>query len=196
LLATAQQCTSPMAKTLSIPAIRTTQGGSQWTRNPIPGKASIFPAPFPGGEGSSWKFSLVDEVHVPLELPVGHYVLSWRWDCELTSQVWTNCGDVTIVASNSTPAPPAPPSPSPAPPAPPTPTPAPTPVPPPPSPPPAPPAHCAAVWQQCGRAVSFAGPTCCESGCSCAGTGTYKQCTPPKGQWTCGAAAHPLVAPL
>ena len=31
---------------------------------------------------------------------------------------------------------------------------------------------------------------------SCAGTGTYKQCTPPKGQWTCGAATHPLVAPL
>ena len=25
------------------------------------------------------------------------YVLSWRWDCELTAQVWNACSDVTIV---------------------------------------------------------------------------------------------------
>ena len=30
-------------------------------------------------------------------LEPGEYVLSWRWDCELTAQVWNACSDVTIV---------------------------------------------------------------------------------------------------
>ncbi len=87
--------------TISIPATRTTVGthptGSQWTKNPIPKSADYFPPPFPGAVDSHWKFSLVDKVELPASLPAGEYVLSWRWDCELTSQVWTNCGDVTIV---------------------------------------------------------------------------------------------------
>ena len=86
--------------TLTINATRTTAGthpaGSQWSKNPIPSDASYFPAPFSGGSGSHWDFSLVDEVVVPEDLAAGNYTLSWRWDCELTSQVWTNCGDVTI----------------------------------------------------------------------------------------------------
>eukprot|EP00036_Acanthoecidae_sp_10tr_P012007 CAMPEP_0182917744 /NCGR_PEP_ID=MMETSP0105_2-20130417/1687_1 /TAXON_ID=81532 ORGANISM="Acanthoeca-like sp., Strain 10tr" /NCGR_SAMPLE_ID=MMETSP0105_2 /ASSEMBLY_ACC=CAM_ASM_000205 /LENGTH=475 /DNA_ID=CAMNT_0025054763 /DNA_START=27 /DNA_END=1454 /DNA_ORIENTATION=+ len=39
-----------------------------------------------------------DEVIVPKDLAPGDYVLSWRWDCEETAQIWQNCADVTIVA--------------------------------------------------------------------------------------------------
>ena len=28
------------------------------------------------------------------------YVLGWRWDCEATAQVWSNCADVTLVAQD------------------------------------------------------------------------------------------------
>ena len=41
---------------------------------------------------------IVDEVLIPKDLPVGEYVLGWRWDCEESTQVWSNCADVTIVA--------------------------------------------------------------------------------------------------
>lgn len=85
--------------TKSIAATRTTIAGRQWTRNPIPKDTAFFPAPFPGGSGVHWSFSLVDRVAIPSDLPTGNYVVSWRWDCELTPQVWTNCGDVTIVDS-------------------------------------------------------------------------------------------------
>ena len=27
----------------------------------------------------------------------GEYVLGWRWDCEMSSQVWSSCADITIV---------------------------------------------------------------------------------------------------
>jgi hypothetical protein len=91
--------------TLAIPATRTTLGtspaGSMWSKNPIPEAASFFPAPFPGAVGSRWAFSLLDEVVVPADLPAGDYILSWRWDCELTPQVWSNCGDVQITVSGA-----------------------------------------------------------------------------------------------
>ena len=91
--------------TIHIPATRTSKGthptGSEWTKNPIPASAGYFPSPFEGAVGSKWEFSLVDQVVVPPELPPGEYTLSWRWDCELTSQVWTNCGDISITADVS-----------------------------------------------------------------------------------------------
>ena len=40
-------------------------------------------------------YSMTDIVKVPQA--VGRYTLSWRWDCELTAQVWNACSDVTIV---------------------------------------------------------------------------------------------------
>jgi len=42
---------------------------------------------------------IVDEVIVP-PLPAGDYVLGFRWDSEATSQVWSSCADVTLVASS------------------------------------------------------------------------------------------------
>lgn len=39
-------------------------------------------------------FNMVDLVTVPNK--PGDYILSWRWDCEQTSQVWTQCADIII----------------------------------------------------------------------------------------------------
>ena len=41
---------------------------------------------------------IVDTVIVPASTAPGEYVLGWRWDCEETTQVWSNCADVTICA--------------------------------------------------------------------------------------------------
>ena len=50
--------------------------------------------PVPWCEG--FPFSLVDRVVVPTDLEAGDYLLSWRWDCEMTHQVWQNCADVRL----------------------------------------------------------------------------------------------------
>merc|ERR1711915_75870 len=102
-------------------ANRTTSGttpkGSQWTKNPIPAckvwhggyyndddkcsEGTQFPPPAPGlfGYGilrkditrSNFQFSIGDYVEVPAGLEPGKYVLSFRWDCEQTAQVWNTC---------------------------------------------------------------------------------------------------------
>lgn len=97
--------------------------GSQWRRNPVPACAGgnmgtgggtgpqnpcnvpefppSMPGVFGGGLGGNPKqivsaeVGIVDRVHVP-KVPPGDYVLSFRWDCEQTPQVWQNCADVTI----------------------------------------------------------------------------------------------------
>jgi hypothetical protein len=42
-------------------------------------------------------FTIQDVVDVPASLPLGHYVLSWRWDAEQTKQVWSHCSDIEVV---------------------------------------------------------------------------------------------------
>lgn len=97
----------------AIPALRTSLGasGSMWTKNPAPNcdPSCPFPEPLPNVHGHVWnckdgcilgKINLVDLVRIPASIPPGDYVLSWRWDCEETTQVWTNCGDVTITAGD------------------------------------------------------------------------------------------------
>jgi hypothetical protein len=34
---------------------------------------------------------------IPSDIAPGKYILSFRYDCEATAQVWSNCADVTIV---------------------------------------------------------------------------------------------------
>lgn len=46
-------------------------------------------------------FSIVDEVVAPSE--PGQYMLSWRWDCEQSPQVWNSCADILVVAAPSPP---------------------------------------------------------------------------------------------
>lgn len=56
-----------------------------------------FPPLFPGAQGCDHFHSIRDVVKVPSELPPGEYVLGWRYDCEATAQVWSNCADLTLV---------------------------------------------------------------------------------------------------
>ena len=39
----------------------------------------------------------MDKVVVPHDVEAGVYLLSWRWDCEESTQVWQNCADINIV---------------------------------------------------------------------------------------------------
>jgi len=57
--------------------------------------------------GMSNAWSIVDRVQVP-DTP-GEYVLSWRWDCEETAQVWSSCADITVATKPTPPKPPSPP---------------------------------------------------------------------------------------
>jgi len=43
-----------------------------------------------------FNFNMVDLVQIPADLPAGDYVLSFRWDCEQTPQIWANCADIKI----------------------------------------------------------------------------------------------------
>jgi hypothetical protein len=43
-----------------------------------------------------FKFNVIDQVKIPADLPGGEYVLSLRWDCEQTPQIWAQCSDFTI----------------------------------------------------------------------------------------------------
>jgi len=99
----------------------TTPAGSQWTKNPIPAcaaadggyysggcdaNATQFPPPAEGlfGFGGTsaalgqtlFRFTVMDRVRVP-KIARGEYVLSWRWDCEQTTQVWNSCSSIRIV---------------------------------------------------------------------------------------------------
>jgi len=65
-----------------------------------PPGTSQFPEVVPGlssFENVTWGWSIMDRLVVPADLEPGEYILSWRWDCEESWQVWQNCADVTIV---------------------------------------------------------------------------------------------------
>ena len=101
----------------------TSPRGSMWAMNPLPveptaefpppcksgtqppvrapkavGKYSYNPGPCAGNWPTS--VSILDTVRVPADLPPGEYVLGWRWDCELTAQVWSACADITIAPAD------------------------------------------------------------------------------------------------
>mmetsp|Transcript_110706 Transcript_110706/g.220087 ORF Transcript_110706/g.220087 Transcript_110706/m.220087 type:complete len:377 (-) Transcript_110706:63-1193(-) len=104
----------------------TIPAGSTWTMNPLPrvdatkypDAMDAFPAPCydpnaPSdanvsvqGLCSGWygpdNLEVVDTVRVPVDLTPGEYVVQWRWDCEESSQIWSNCADVTVRAHPAT----------------------------------------------------------------------------------------------
>jgi len=118
------QYTNDTSGRVPFAALRTTEGttpsGSHWTKNPVPpcrgadGGLSEpglyndktdkcvpqFAPPVPGilgfGIHEFPKFAIIDQVKVPTDLQPGKYVLSHRWDCEQTMQIWTSCSDVNI----------------------------------------------------------------------------------------------------
>ncbi|KAL1525546.1 hypothetical protein AB1Y20_020401 [Prymnesium parvum] len=79
----------------------TSPAGSTWSMLPIP---PTWLGPRCVGPGcESWEDHLVDGpsvldvLKIPTTLPPGEYILGWRYDCEATAQVWSNCADVTLV---------------------------------------------------------------------------------------------------
>ena len=106
-----------------IPAMDSNIGmkpkGSTWRRNPIPNcegahggglnddnscpQGTQFPAPGIGLHGFGktpkrdyFKWAVVDRIKVPTVIPIGHYVLSWRWDVEQINQIWNSCAAIKI----------------------------------------------------------------------------------------------------
>eukprot|EP01065_Artemidia_motanka_P022789 TRINITY_DN269_c0_g1_i1.p1 TRINITY_DN269_c0_g1~~TRINITY_DN269_c0_g1_i1.p1 ORF type:complete len:428 (+),score=110.04 TRINITY_DN269_c0_g1_i1:96-1379(+) len=106
----------------------TTPAGSTWSMVPLPACTGVnggfldgcvgpqFPPP-PGCNETCWGYErcpapvvkgkpchtkeiprIVDKVRVPKDLAAGEYVVGWRWDCEQTPQIWSACGDVTVVS--------------------------------------------------------------------------------------------------
>jgi len=71
-----------------------------------------FPPPAPRVQGygtyyhsnpalqPTFGFNIVDKLQVPATLTPGRYVLSFRWDCEQTPQIWSSCSDIEIVAGS------------------------------------------------------------------------------------------------
>lgn len=97
----------------------TIPAGSMWAMNPLPQSPTAdFPPPCkagtkppvrapmavgkygtnPGPCAGNWPttVTIMDTVRVPAYLKPGDYVLSWRWDCELTAQVWNACSDIRV----------------------------------------------------------------------------------------------------
>lgn len=68
----------------------------------LPGRyknAPEFMPPCPDCEGVDWNgYAVRDVVKIPTDLQPGKYILGFRYDCEATAQVWSNCADVTIEA--------------------------------------------------------------------------------------------------
>ena len=75
---------------IAIEAVRVTEGtnppGSEWTKMSLPTEMK---------ETDFWAFR--DLVAVPEDLEPGQYVLSYRWDCEHTPQVWNSCANINVV---------------------------------------------------------------------------------------------------
>ena len=46
-------------------------------------------------KGDSWAFR--DLVTVPEDLEAGKYVLSFRWDCQNSPQIWSSCANINIL---------------------------------------------------------------------------------------------------
>ena len=63
-----------------------------------PHRGCRFPPPCKGCAGGKHDQAIRDVVKVPATLQPGKYVLGWRWDCEATAQVWSNCADIELVA--------------------------------------------------------------------------------------------------
>ncbi len=60
-------------------------------------KSPEFPPPCDGCEGIDWNgYSVRDLVKIPENIESGKYILGFRYDCEATAQVWSNCADITI----------------------------------------------------------------------------------------------------
>ena len=63
----------------------TTPEGSEWAKINLPKDIDV---------GDAWAFK--DLVEVPQSLTPGDYVLSFRWDCLTSPQIWSACANIKI----------------------------------------------------------------------------------------------------
>jgi len=63
---------------------------------PLPGLAGYDPVGSPEARIDGFPYSIIDHVVVPRDIEPGPYLLSWRWDCEQSKQIWQNCADILI----------------------------------------------------------------------------------------------------
>jgi len=75
-----------LARELVTTSTGTTPEGSQWAKINIPRQLDTQ---------DNWAFK--DLVEVPETLLPGDYVLSFRWDCLESPQVWNSCANINIV---------------------------------------------------------------------------------------------------
>jgi len=70
-------------------------GGKTQFKEPLVGLSGfVVNATYPAL--SITAFSVVDTMLVPTDIEPGSYLLSWRWDCEQSPQIWQNCADILI----------------------------------------------------------------------------------------------------
>merc|ERR1712232_1152759 len=103
-----------------IPACASHGGGSNqlsgtacWlvgTQFPSPGKNLDTGGDLHGfceAQGTHWRpdclFTIVDQVQIPENTEPGKYVLSFRWDCEQTPQIWSTCSNIEILPASTKP---------------------------------------------------------------------------------------------
>ena len=57
---------------------------------PVAGLQAGFGGNSEGQRGPTlgFPYSIVDHVAVPSDIEAGDYLLSWRWDCEQSPQIW------------------------------------------------------------------------------------------------------------
>ena len=79
-----------LTERVELPAVRTREGtfppNSQWAKSPIE---------YNGHRNSA--SHIFDYVEVPVDLVSGQYVLSFRWDCQATPQIWNACANINII---------------------------------------------------------------------------------------------------
>ena len=74
------------AQPIKTTTIGTTPQGSEWAKVNLPTKAK-------GGDS----YAIKDLVEIPESLEPGQYVLSFRWDCLKTPQVWNSCANIELI---------------------------------------------------------------------------------------------------
>ena len=72
--------------------------GSDCSRCDNPPRHSWGQYSFPPVKGVVPGTGILDEVKVPSGLKPGKYVLGFRYDCDASAQVWSNCADVELIA--------------------------------------------------------------------------------------------------
>ena len=74
----------------AVDSVTTTEGttpeGSEWASLVMLGQYQ---------DGDMW--AVKNLVEVPESLEPGEYVLSFRWDCQKTPQVWSSCANIQVV---------------------------------------------------------------------------------------------------